>query len=331
MRKDEGMIAARLEYADVVNAAERIRGVVRPLVVAAVEPGGLVADRTSPGELWLACEYMQHSGSFKARGAANFMAAHLAAGSMPDAGVVIASGGNAALACAWAAGLHGVTASVFVPATAPAIKVAKLHAYGAKVTQGGTEYADAADAAAKYASDSGALPSHAYDNPLIAAGAGVLARELLEAVPDVDTIVVAVGGGGLFAGVATVAERHGKRVVAVEPTDCAALHAAIAAGEPVDAPVRSVAADSLGARRVTPLAVDLALRADVRSVLVDDAEIIRARQLLWDDRRIVVEHGAATALAALTSGAYEPRPDERVAVVLCGANTDPGDLVTAAR
>ncbi|MFD9483695.1 threonine/serine dehydratase [Streptomyces sp. NPDC059991] len=339
----------QLTYGDVKAAADRIAGRVRPVVLAPADPGevraarrGLLDDRPEEAsKVWLALEFMQHTGSFKARGARNFLQAHREAGTLPDAGVTIASGGNAGLACAWAAQQQGVTATVFLPTTAPAVKVARLRGFGADVRLVGAEYADALAACGDFAATTGALASHAYDHPLIAAGAGTLLEEILQQVPDLDTVVVAVGGGGLFAGVATAARHHGVRVVAVEPENCRALNAAIGAGRPVDVKVDSIAADALGARRASAMALYAAQQADVHSVLVPDSEIVRARQALWDHRRIAVEHAAATALAALTtpqhhaSGrdlaatagfGYRPGDGEKVAVVLCGANTDPGDL-----
>jgi threonine dehydratase len=166
---------------------------------------------------------------------------------------------------------------------------------------------------------------HAYDQLEIAAGAGTLAEEILEDEPSVQTIVVAVGGGGLYAGVAVVAQGRAA-VVAVEPASCPTLHAALAAGRPVDVSVSGVAADSLGARRVGEIAFDIASRVTPTSVLVDDDAIVRARSQLWRDYRIAAEYGAAAALAALTAGAYTPSADERVAIVICGANTDAGTL-----
>lgn len=314
-----------LDHADIEAAAHRIAGRVRPVVVSRFdsEPGDC--------EVWLALEQLQHTGSFKARGAQNFIQAHLAAGTLPDAGVTIASGGNAGLACAWAAGQSGVAATVFLPATAPAVKVERLRAYGADVRLEGSEYADALAACEEFAGATGALMSHAYAHPLIAAGAGTLLDEIADQIPDLGTVVVAVGGGGLFAGVATAAQHHGLRTVAVEPENCRALNAAIEAGELVDVPVDSVAADSLGARRTWQGALEAAQHALVESVLVTDDELTAARRLLWDDRRIVVEHGTAAALAALLTTAadrgYRPQAGERIAVVLCGANTDPSDLV----
>jgi threonine dehydratase len=308
--------------ADVAAAAERIRGRVRRVDLSPIDPGSF---GSAPG--LLAYEFTQHTGSFKARGAANLAAFHVEAGTMPAAGVTIASGGNAGLACAWAAQATGTAATVFVPTNAPAFKVAKLLGYGATVRQVGTEYADALSGSIEYAEESGALLSHAYDHPLVVAGAGTLALEIVDQVPDVDTIVVAVGGGGLFSGMAAAVSEMGKRIVVVEPENCRSLNAALEAGGPVDAPVDSIAADSLGARRVSQAAYDFASTADVISVLVTDDDIVRARQSLWDHRRIVAEHGGAAALAALQSGAYAPAPAENVVVVLCGANTDPIDLI----
>ncbi|MGS2590534.1 serine/threonine dehydratase [Streptomyces hebeiensis] len=284
----------------------------------------------APARLWLALEHLQHTGSFKARGAQNFLRAHREAGALPDAGVTIASGGNAGLACAWAARQQGVPATVFLPETAPAVKVGRLRAYGADVRLAGNTYAQALAACEDFAATAGALRSHAYDHPLIAAGAGTLLEEIHERLPDLDTVVVAVGGGGLFAGVATAAREHGVRVVAAEPENCRALNAAVEAGRVVEVPVDSVAADSLGASHASPTALAAALHGDVRSVLVRDPEITAVRRALWDDRRLAVEHAAATALAALTSGAYRPEPGERVCVVLCGANTDVTSLAREA-
>jgi len=310
-----------LSYGDVKSAVERVAGHVRPVAVAPAghDPAG--------HELFLALEFLQHTGSFKARGAWNFLQGHLRSGTLPAAGVTIASGGNAGLACAWAAREQGVPATVFLPVTAPRVKVDRLLGYGADVRLVGSEYAEALAACEAFAAESGALASHAYDHPLIAAGAGTLLEEIRARIPDLDTVVVSVGGGGLFAGVATAARHHGIRTVAVEPERCRALNAALEAGAPVDVPVDSVAADALGARRASATALQAALQDGVRSVLVPDDEIVRARRTLWDDHRLVVEHAAATALAALPH-AYRPSPGEKVCVVLCGANTDPTDLVT---
>ncbi|MFL6154763.1 MAG: threonine/serine dehydratase [Marmoricola sp.] len=307
--------------ADVVAAQDRIEGRVRRTPVTEVDPGAF------PGPAWLKLELLQHTGSFKARGAFNrILAAHLDGELDPAVGVVAASGGNAGLAHAFAAAALGVPATVFVPTTAPAVKVARLRTLGATVVLSGSEYAAANEAAVEHAEGSGAVFCHAYDQLAVVAGAGTLGLELLDQVDGFDTVLVAVGGGGLMAGVATALEGRA-RVVGVEPVTIPTLADALTAGGPVDVAVSGVAADSLGARRIGTIAYDVAVRTGVRSVLVTDDDLVAARRLIWDHRRLVVEHGAAAALAALTSGAYVPEAGERVVVVLCGANTDPGDLV----
>ena len=275
------------------------------------------------GPHWFKLEYLQHAGSFKTRGMVNKL---LAAGTLPAVGIVAASGGNAGLAAAYAARELGAPAEVFVPVTAPAVKVAKLTKLGARVTQVGNEYAEAYAAAVVHAEAVGAVFCHAYDDPDMVAGNGTLGLELAEQLPGgFDTVLVAVGGGGLMAGVAA-ALHETARIVAVEPESCPALHAALAAGGPVDVPVSGVAADSLGARRVGEIAYRTAVATGTPSVLVDDKAIVDARRRLWEDYRILVEHGTAAAYAALLSGAYTPADGERVVILLCGANTDPADL-----
>lgn len=293
-----------INLADVEAAARRIEGRIRrtPLVEAG-------PDR------WFKLEYLQHAGSFKTRG----MMHKILSSDIPAAGIVAASGGNAGLAAAYAARELGVPVEVFVPVTAPAVKVAKLGKLGAKVVQVGNEYAEAYAAALERTD---AMFFHAYDDPDMVAGNGTLGLEIAEVS---DTVLVAVGGGGLVAGV-IAALRDRARIVAVEPVNAQALHAALTAGKPVDVPVSGIAADSLGARRVGDIAFELATDAKIDSILVDDDAIVDARRRLWDDYRIVVEHGTAAAYAALTSGAYVPAPGERVTTLLCGANTNPADL-----
>ncbi|MER7283568.1 threonine/serine dehydratase [Dactylosporangium sp. NPDC000244] len=291
---------------DVEAAARRIGSYVRHTPSYEVRPG-----------LWFKLELLQHSGSFKARGAFNRILAAREEGALPGSGVVVASGGNAGLGVAFAAAALGVPAEVFVPVTAPAPKVARLRELGARVREHGREYAEAYAASEVRAAETGALFVHAYDQPEVVAGQGTVGLEL----PPADTVLVAVGGGGLVAGIAAaVGDRA--RVVAVEPQGAPTLHAALAAGAPVDVAVASVAGDSLGARRAGTIAFDLALRHDVGSILVSDEAIVEARRRLWHEHRLAVEHGAATALAGLDllDGAGT------VVVVLCGANTDPATL-----
>ncbi len=279
-----------------------------------------VATPTEP--LWLKCEFLQHTGVFKTRGAFNrLLAARDRRELDPSAGVVIASGGNAGLANAYAAATLGVQATVFVPETGPPVKIERIRKYGADVRQVGSEYAEASEAAIEYANVHGALLSHAYDQLEVAAGAGTLAEEVLEDEPSIETIVVAVGGGGLYAGIAAAAAGRA-RVVTAEPQTCPTLHTALTAGHPVDVSVSGVAADSLGARRIGEIAFNIASRVPPTSVLVEEDAIVSARLQLWREYRIPAEHGAAAAYAALSSGVYQPTPGERVAVVVCGANTD---------
>jgi threonine dehydratase len=303
---------------DVLAAEKRISNYIRrtPLL-----RGG-----SASAPLWFKCEFLQHTGVFKARGAFNRQLAALERGELdPHVGIVAASGGNAGLANAYAAAALGVPATVFVPENAPRVKVERLLAYNATVRQAGAEYVEAYGAAMEYVAQSGALFCHAYDQPEIAAGAGTIAEEILQDEPGIDTIVVAVGGGGLYAGLAAAAAGRA-RIVAVEPFTIPTLHAALEAGRPVDVAVSGIAADSLGARRVGDIAFSIASQDPPTSVLVPDGAIIAARAQLWSEYRIPAEYGAATAFAALTSGAYVAQDDERVAVIICGANTDPRTL-----
>lgn len=306
---------------DVLEAAERIAPFVRDTPLFAADPG------EGGCELHFKAEYLQHTGSFKPRGSFNRLLTAGEAGELDRrVGVVCASGGNAGLAASHAAAALGVPATVFVPATAPAVKVAKLRTLGADVHQVGTQYAEAFEAAGRHVAETGAAFVHAYDQPAVAAGAGTVALEILRDLPEATHIVVAVGGGGLFAGISAVAAEHGVRVVAVEPERAPTLHEAVRAGRPVDVEVSGVAADSLGAKRIGDIAFAATQHAPITSVLVSDDAIIAARRSLWDRRRVVVEHGAATALAGVLSGRSGVGPGDKVAVVLCGANTDPGDL-----
>ncbi|GEE03029.1 serine/threonine dehydratase [Gordonia spumicola] len=306
---------------DVRIAQHRIADRVRrtPMIQADRGPSG--------GDVWFKAEFLQRCGVFKTRGAFNRQLHARELGLLdPTVGVVAASGGNAGLANAYAASVLGVPATVFVPETAPRVKVDRLSAFGATVRQVGREYAEAYDAAQAHVASTGALFCHAYDQPEIAAGAGTLALEIIDDLAGVDTIVVAVGGGGLFAGVAALAHEHGVRVVAVEPERIPTLRSALDAGAPVDVDVSGVAADSLGARRIGDIALAVAAVTDPISVLVSDDDIVRSRSSLWADYRIPAEHGAAAAVAALDGGAYRPASGERIAVVVCGANTDVSTL-----
>lgn len=299
---------------DVRAAERRIAGRVRRTPIVQAGPA-----------LWFKLELMQHAGSFKTRGMMNqILTASDRNAGLPAAGIVAASGGNAGLAAAYAAAELGVPAAVFVPETAPPVKVAKLGKLGAAVTQVGSEYAEAAAAAVVHAERTGALFCHAYDDPGMVAGNGTLGLELIEEL-DFDTVLVATGGGGLIAGVAAAIGDRVK-VVSAEPENCPTLHSALARGGPVDVAVSGVAADSLGARRIGVLPYQIMVDKGVEALLVDDRAIVEARRRLWEDFRLVVEHGTAAAYAALTSDVYRPAAGERVVVLLCGANTNPVDL-----
>jgi threonine dehydratase len=316
-----------VDRADIDAAIGRIHGWARRTPVQPVDPG----DDWLPSGGCFKLEVLQHTGTFKARGAFNRLLAAADSGELDSrVGIVVASGGNAGLANAYAASRLGVPATVFVPETAPATKLSRLLDYGAQVVRRGTEYADAFEAAMKQVERTGALYCHAYDQVEICAGAGTIGIELLDqlvAVNDhVDTVLVAVGGGGLLAGILTAVEGRLK-VVGVEPTLAPTLHAALANGGPLDVAVSGVAADCLGARRLGGIAWDVVQRVGVTSVLVDEDAIVQAREQLWSRYRLAVEAGAAVTVAALATGAYRPEANERIAVVLCGANTDPSDLV----
>lgn len=302
-----------IESAAIEAASARIASWIRVTPTLDIEAGGLAVD---PVTLKLEC--FQHTGSFKPRGMFN----RLLTASVPPVGVVAASGGNAGLAVAYAARALGHLATVFVPETAPQVKVARLGQYGASVQRVGSTYSEALAASVHHATTTGALFVHAYDQPEVVAGQGTLARELGE----VDTVLVAVGGGGLIAGVAGwYAGRV--RVIAVEPIACPTYAAALDAGEPVDVAVGGVAGDSLGASRIGDLCW-AARHWITASVLVTEDAIVRTQRRLWETCRVIAEPGGATALAALASGEYKPESGERVVAVVCGANTDPAMGVT---
>lgn len=271
----------------------------------------------APGAWNLKLEMLQHSGSFKARGAF----ASLLARKPPDSGVVAASGGNHGAAVAYAAQKLGVRATIFVPGVTSPAKSERIRGYGAELVVTGERYADALAASEAFATESGAAQIHAFDQPETLLGQGTLGLEWEAQSLDLDTLLVAVGGGGLIGGIA--AWHAGRtRIVAVEPATAPTLHAALAAGRPVDAAAGGIAADSLAPRRVGELMFPIARDYVARSVLVEDDAIRDAQQSLWTTLRLAAEPGGAAALAALLSGRYVPGRDERVGVLICGGNTD---------
>src|ERR1700712_1793050 len=259
---------------------------------------------------------LQHSGSFKARGAF----ANLLLREVPAAGVVAASGGNHGAAVAYAAHRLKVPATIFVPDITSPAKAELIRNCGARLVIAGSRYADALAASEAHVAETGALPVHAFDQAETLLGQGTVALELEQDAPDIDTLMVAVGGGGLVGGIAAW---YGGRIkiVAVEPEEAPTLHAALAAGRPVDAPTGGIAADSLAPRRVGELMFSIARTTIAEVALVSDDAIRQAQAALWTALRIVAEPGGAAAFAALLSGRYRPAPGERVAVLICGANT----------
>ena len=299
---------------DSVLAAE---AVIRPHIRRTPVLRTPAVDFGLPGEpITFKLEFLQHSGTFKARGAfANMLMREGAA-----RGVVAASGGNHGAAVAYAAMQLGHRARIYVPATSSPAKIARISNYGAEIVVGGDHYADALAASVQWAEARGALQIHAYDQFETLAGQGTVALEWQDQAPELDTLLVAVGGGGLIGGMAAFYAGD-VRIVGVEPEAAPTLNHALAAGQPVDVPVSGIAADSLGARRVGGLMFPLAQQYVDRSVLVSDEAILHAQRVLWETLRIVAEPGGAAALAALLSGAYAPSPGEKVGVLLCGANT----------
>jgi threonine dehydratase len=307
------MDAAPVTPDDVAAARIRIAGRVRTTPVLRLEPGAF----DLRGEIVLKLEHVQHTGSFKPRGAFN----KLLSGPVPDAGVIAASGGNFGLAVAYAARELGHRAEVFVPASSPAVKAERIRATGAEVTIVDGYYDDAQAACDARREQIGALAMHPFDQPEVVAGQGTIGAELSEQVRDAETVLVAVGGGGLIGGIAAWYEGR-TRVVGVEPDACPTLSEALRVGRPTPVEVGGYAADSLGTRRAGEIAFALASRFVEHVLLVPDDAIRDAQRALWERTRIVAEPGGAAAFAALLTGRYRPDPDERVVVIVCGANTD---------
>ncbi len=297
--------------AEIRRVHEVIRPYLRRTPVVRVEAHALAS-----APVTLKLEQLQRSGSFKARGAF----ANLLLRDLPEAGVIAASGGNHGVAVAYAAHELGVRAQIFVPTVSAPAKIERIRQLGADLVVTGERYADALAAAEASAARSGALPVHAFDQPETILGQATLGLELAEQAPDVDTVLVPVGGGGLIAGVAAWFG-DAVRVVGVEPTDAPTLTRARAHGAPVDAPTGSIAADALAPRRVGDLVFPITQAHVDDVVLVDDDAIADAQRALWDELRLVAEPAGAVAVAALRSGAYRAEPGEHVAVIVSGANT----------
>lgn len=289
---------------DVRAAAERIAPHARHTPVMRTELDGR--------PLILKLEHLQRTGAFKLRGALNALL-----GGEPTDRVITASGGNHGLGVATAASILGVRATVYVPETIPEAKAAPLEATGAEIVRVGEHYAVAAEAAREQADSEGARYLHAFDDALVVAGQGTIGLEVVTDVPDCDSIVVAVGGGGLAAGVRLGA--GGRRVVGVEPQGCQSMHAALAAGEPVKTPVESVASSALGASTLGRVPFEVLRAEPITPALVSDTEIISAQTRLWQEFRIATEPAAAVPFAAWLAGRV---PGENPCLVVCGANAD---------
>lgn len=315
-------MAEVLSAATVESAEARIRQHVRHTPVMEVE--GAAFGTAEPINLKL--ELFQHAGSFKSRGAFN----NLLARTIPAAGVTAASGGNHGAAVAYAAACLGVKARIFVPTISSPVKIDRIRGYGAEVVVGGDRYADAQVSCEAFAAEAGAMMVHPFDSPYTIAGQGTVALEWEADVPDLDTVLVAAGGGGLIAGIALWFGGRVK-VVGVEPRGSRALHAALEAGRPVDVPVESIAADSLGARRVGDLVHAICRDHVADVVLVGDGAIEETQRRLWRSAGIAAEPGGAAALSAIVSGAYRPAAGERIGVLVCGSNVDLERLAVTVR
>lgn len=296
---------------DVLAARERIEGGVRRTPVLEMTTG----DLDVAGRVLLKLELLQHTGVFKARGALNT----LRTVDVPRDGVVAASGGNHGAALAWAAGTAGVPAAVFVPSTSPQLKIDRIRSYGAEVIVVDGYYPDAYAECQRWSAERDVLEVHAYDTPTVVAGQGTVGLEIVEDVPDVTSVLMSCGGGGLYAGIALGIDSHA-RAVPVEPERCPTLHTALAAGEPSRTEVGGVAADSMGAAFAGQIAFDVARRRNEAPVLVPDEVIVEARRYLWERCRVLAEPGGAAAFAALLSGAYRPDSDTTTVVVVSGGN-----------
>ena len=273
-------------------------------------------------EVWLKLEHMQTGGSFKARGMLNRLLSH----SIPDSGVIVASGGNAGIATAAAARVLGVACEVFVPEVSTAAKRARLAEMGAQVVVSGATYAEALLACTARQQQTGALLTHAYDQSEVLVGAGTLALEIEQQGGVPDSVLVSVGGGGLIGGIASWFGQR-SNVVALEPELAPSLFNARQAGQPVDVQVGGIAADSLGAKRIGALGW-AATQAHVRdALLLTDDSIRSAQRWLWKEFKLAVEPAAALPLAALQSGRYRPGANEKVCLIICGANLDPTTLL----
>lgn len=298
-----------------IEATERvIRPHIRRTPILEVDGADFGLDSI---KITLKLELFQHAGSFKARGAFTNMLTR----EVPPVGVVAASGGNHGVAVAFAAMTLCKPATIFIPSVASKTKLDRIRKCGAELIMAGDRYAESLEASEAWTAQSGALPIHAYEGDATLLGQGTLGMELEEQAPQLDSLLVAVGGGGLIGGVLSWYQDRIK-VIAVEPNEAPTLQYALKAGRPVDAPAGGIAADSLAPRQVGQQMFPIAQKFGHSALLVSDEEIIAAQKKLWETTRIMAEPGGATAFAGLLSGRYKPEPGERVGVIICGGNTD---------
>lgn len=303
---------------DVAAAERRIQPYVRRTPVLHLS----VPTPRGPQSVVLKLEQTQIGGSFKARGILNMALRAREEGTLPEEGLVIASGGNAGIAAAVAGSALKVPATVVVPRNTPRAKLARLHALGARLIQDAEDHRESNAWADAHAERTGALRLHAYDHPDVVAGAGTIITEALAQEPSIDSVLVAVGGGGLIAGIAAAVEHRGVRVVGVEPEGAPTLRTALDAGTPTFTEINTIAQDSLGASVLGGVPWSVCSRAGVESVLVTDPAIVRAQEWLWTECRLLLEHAAACALAALMDGVWAPPAGSAPLILMCGANVD---------
>jgi threonine dehydratase len=308
-------MSLEVSRSEIEAAADRISSFTRRTPV--VELGDVL---DGGYRLSLKLDHLQPTGSFKVRGAFSVLTAR----DVPPAGVTAASGGNFGIAAAYACSRLGFRATIFVPETSPPEKIDGIGQHGAEVRVIPGFYDQAMRACESWAEISGAFNAHAYDQPEVVAGQGTSAFEITAQLVDVDTILVAVGGGGLIGGIASWC-RDDVRVVSTEPHNCRSMHAALEAGGPTEVDVGGVASSSLGARSIGEYAWYASRWVD-EAVLVTDEDIIRAQSWIWHNTRLAVEPAAATTVAALMAGAYAPKPNEHVVAMISGANVNPATI-----
>ncbi len=305
---------------DVRAARERIKDYVRRTPLIEVKPIKQAA--SANGQLWLKLESMQITGSFKARGAVSKLF------SLPPEqvarGIVTASGGNHGLGVAYAGWLAKVPATIYLPHNTPPVKARKLESWGAKVIFEGAVWDDANRAALAAAERENLTYFHPFADEAVIAGQGTISLEIFEDVPEIDTLLVAIGGGGLISGVSLAAKAINPkiRVIGIEPIGAPTLYQSLQAGKLIELPEIRTAANTLAPRQSADLNLEIIRQNVTEIVLVSDEEMYEAARWLWFEMGIAAELSGAAALAALLSGKIVPDQDEKVCALVCGAGTD---------